>query len=231
MDSSPAPATITEDDIACFLANTPAFFERHAELLAGVRLGHPHGQRAISLQQRQAELLRRRIHELELRAAGLIRHGQENVAIADRLQRWTEGLLRARADAALPGLVVDGLKTEFGLPLVELRLWGLAAEFTGLAVTQGVGEAQRASATALARPYCGPSRGQEVLAWLEQPAAAGSVALVPLRHGADGTAFGLLLLASPDPQHFQASMDTDFLRRLGELAGAALSRLLPPGRS
>ncbi|MBS0607978.1 MAG: DUF484 domain-containing protein, partial [Proteobacteria bacterium] len=29
---------ITEDDIAHFLANTPGFFERHAELLASVTM-------------------------------------------------------------------------------------------------------------------------------------------------------------------------------------------------
>ena len=34
---------ITEDDIAQFLVHTPDFFDRHAELLATVRLGSPHG--------------------------------------------------------------------------------------------------------------------------------------------------------------------------------------------
>ena len=36
---------------------------------------------------------------------------------------------------------------------------------------------------------------------------------------------GLLVLASPDAQRYQAGMGTDFLERIGELAGAALSRL------
>ena len=52
------PQPITEDDIAQFLANTPGFFERYAGLLASVQLGSPHGGRAISLQERQVELLR-----------------------------------------------------------------------------------------------------------------------------------------------------------------------------
>ena len=41
---------ITEDDIANYLANTPDFFQRHAELLASVQLNSPHGNRAVSLQ-------------------------------------------------------------------------------------------------------------------------------------------------------------------------------------
>jgi len=226
MDSPQAVEPITENDIADFLVRTPGFFERHAELLAGVRLAHPHGQRVISLQQRQVELLRRRIHDLEFSAASLIHNGLDNVVIADRLQRWTEGLLRTPEVAARPALVVEGLKAEFGLPEAELRLWGLAPEFASLAGAEGGGEALRAGAAALRRPYCGPSQGQNVPAWLEPPVAAGSMALVPLRTG--DVAFGLLLLASPDPQRFQTSMDTDFLRRLGELAVAALSCLLPP---
>ena len=38
-------------------------------------------------------------------------------------------------------------------------------------------------------------------------------------------AIGLLVLASPDAQRYHAGMGTDFLERIGELAGAALSRL------
>jgi hypothetical protein len=36
-----------------------------------------------------------------------------------------------------------------------------------------------------------------------------------------------LVLGSDDPQRFHASMGTDFLERIGELAAAALKRLLP----
>ena len=41
------PQGITENDIADYLANTPAFFERHAELLATIQLQSPFGQRAV----------------------------------------------------------------------------------------------------------------------------------------------------------------------------------------
>jgi hypothetical protein len=39
--------------------------------------------------------------------------------------------------------------------------------------------------------------------------------------------FGLLALGSPDATRYSADMATDFLARIGEVAGAALSRLLP----
>ena len=44
---NPTEHSITEDDIANFLANTPDFFERHAELLASVQLSSGHGGRAV----------------------------------------------------------------------------------------------------------------------------------------------------------------------------------------
>ena len=39
------------------------------------------------------------------------------------------------------------------------------------------------------------------------------------------SAFGMLVLASPDPQRFESGLATDFLERIAELASAALSRL------
>ena len=44
---------ITEEDIATYLANTPGFFERQAELRATIQLASPHGGRAVSRQYRQ----------------------------------------------------------------------------------------------------------------------------------------------------------------------------------
>ena len=63
--------------------------------------------------------------------------------------------------------------------------------------------------------------------WLDEPAQALSLALVPLRHESQRGAFGLLVLASPDPTRYSADMGTEFLARIGEIASAALTRLLP----
>ena len=58
--------------------------------------------------------------------------------------------------------------------------------------------------------------------------AAQSLALLPLRGGSIDSAtpaFGLLVLGSPDAQRFDATMGTEFLSRMAELASAALQRL------
>ena len=95
---------ITEQDIANYLVNTPGFFDRHAELLSTVQLTSPHGQRAVSLQERQMQMLRERIKGLEHKIIEMIRNGQDNVSIADRLHDWTRRALVAADAAELPKL-------------------------------------------------------------------------------------------------------------------------------
>ncbi len=216
---------ITEDDIADFLLNTPDFFERHAELLAAVQLTSPHGQRAVSLQERQAEMLRDKIRTLELKAAEMIRHGQDNVVIADKLQRWTRELLLTRDAVALPGVIAEQIQAQFQVPQVAIRVWGVAPQWADQPFAQGVSADAQAFAASLTTPYCGTNPGLEAAAWLGDAKAA-SLALLPLRAGPADKVFGLLVLGSTDPQRFHAGMGTDFLERIAELASAALGRLM-----
>ncbi|QHE87847.1 DUF484 family protein [Hydrogenophaga sp. BPS33] len=218
---------ITEDDIANYLINTPDFFERHASLLAAVQLTSPHGNRAVSLQERQAEMLREKIRNLELRGAEMIRHGHENTAIADKLQRWTRELLLTREARDLPAVAVRAITEHFLVPQVAIRAWGVAPEFADEPFAQGASEDVKAFADSLMRPYCGGNPGLEAAQWLEDPAGAVSLALIPLRAGLAPQAFGLIVLASADSSRFAPDMGTDFLEGIGELTGAALSRLRP----
>ena len=217
---------ITEQDIANYLANTPGFFERHAELLAAVQLTSPHGQRAVSLQERQMEMLRERIKGLEQKIMEMIRHGQENVAIAERLHRITRQILLTAAPAALPEVLLRHLKQEFVIPQAALRLWGVDEAFAGLPFTEGVSDDVRNFTASLSVPYCGVNAGFEAMRWLDEPDSVLSTALIPLRAGGQD-AIGLLVLASPDPSRYTAELGNEFLLRIGEIASAALSRLLP----
>ena len=216
---------ITEADIANYLANTPGFFERHAELLGAVQLTSPHGQRAVSLQERQMEMLRDRIKGMELKMVEMIRNSQDNVAIADRLQRYTRAILLTVDLAELPGRMVDTLKHEFLIPQAAIRLWGVDAEHNGAVYAEAASDDVKSFASSLTVPYCGVNAGFEAGEWLEDAATVKSMAMIPLRHG--DTAFGLLVLGSPDPTRYAAEMGTEFLMRIGDIASASLSRLLP----
>ena len=221
---------ITEDDIAQFLTNTPGFFERHAEVLASVQITSPHGARAVSLQERQAEMLREKIKGLEQRIMEMVRNSTENAAIANKVHQWTGSLLQVRDPFDLPQAVVDGVRTLFDVPQAAVRVWEVAAPYIDADFTQGASEDARAFASSLTMPFCGPNLGFEPAGWLAQESGepAQSLALLPLRAGAIDSAtpaFGLLVLGSQDPQRFDATMGTEFLSRMAELASAALLRL------
>lgn len=228
MTSSSSIPPITEDDIAEYLANTPGFFERHAEVLASVTIASPHGARAVSLQERQAEMLREKIKGLELRIMDMVRHSNENAMIAQKIHHWACTLARVADPLGLPQAVADGIRAQFDVPQAALRVWGVAPQHQGAAFAQDASEDARAFASSLTSPFCGPNLGFEPTAWLPQAGEVQSLALLPLREGAiDSTtpAFGLLVLGSPDPQRFDATMGTEFLARIAELASAALARL------
>ena len=216
---------ITEADIANYLANTPGFFERHAELLSTVQLSSPHGQRAVSLQERQMEMLRERIKGLEQKIMEMIRHSQENVAIADRLHRFTRSILLTADPAALPARMVESLQHEFLIPQATIRLWGVSEAYADEAFAQPASDDVKSFAASLTMPYCGVNAGFEAAGWLGDPAAVASMAMIPLRQG-DAT-IGLLVLGSPDATRYAADMGTEFLMRIGDTAAAALSRLRP----
>ena len=219
---------ITEADIADFLANTPAFFERHAELLATVRITSPHGQRAVSLQERQMEMLRDKIKGLEAKIIEMIRHGQENLVLSEKLHRWTRALMLTLNPGDLPEVLVRELKHQFMIPQGGIRVWGGSDMFGGMPFAHAVSEDVKVFSASLSVPYCGVNSGFEAAQWLEEPASAMSLAMIPLRESGNTGAFGLLVLASPDATRYTADMGTEFLSRVGEIASAALSRLLPP---
>ncbi|MDR2852504.1 MAG: DUF484 family protein [Burkholderiaceae bacterium] len=216
---------ITEDDIANYLINTPDFFARHAQLLAQVQLSSPHGGRAVSLQERQAEMLREKIKALEHRVMDMVRYGNENAIAMGRLQRWACSLLSVGDPRALPQQMAVDLQTLFLVPQVAIKVWGCKAEYSGESYAQGVSEEVRALATSLEAPYCGANTGFEAARWLDDTQAVVSMALIALRAEPQAPAFGLLVLASPDAQRFRPDMGTEFLERIAELASAALLRL------
>ena len=108
---------ISDEEVARYLREHPGFFELHADLLASITVPHPHGGRAISLQERQLEVLREKLRAHELRMAELLRIGQENDAITEKLQRWTRQLLLT-ADAVSPNLVAWQVAASVGMFIV-----------------------------------------------------------------------------------------------------------------
>lgn len=178
------------------------------------------------------EMLRDKIKGLERRIIDMIRHGQENLVIADRLHHWTRTVLLEQDPRALPETLARELESQFLIPQATVRLWGLAPGHDDLPHAQPVSEDVRLFAASLSTPYCGVNSGFEVVRWLADATTITSMAIIPLRGtppgGVEVGVFGLVVLGSPDPTRYSADMGTEFLERVGDIASAALARLLAP---
>lgn len=218
----------TEDDISNYLLQNPDFFQRHAELLASVQLSNPHHGRAVSLQERQAQMLREKIRSLEHKLVEVIRAAQETLAQQDKLNDWVQSLWLCTDDTRLPEVLVQGLVERYGISQGAIRLWDVRPEFAHLPFAQGGTDNVKALAASMPTPYCDVNKDLEPSGWFAQPALVRSMAMVPLRRDAQSPPVGLLVLGSDDGQRFHESMETQLLARLGELACAALIRLRLP---
>ena len=206
------------EEVAQFLNQHPEFFEDYAEMLAEVVIPHPHGGRAIPISERQILSLREKARRLEAKLGELIRFGEQNDAITDKLHRITLALIAARDVATVVHVLGFNLLEDFAVPHVAVKLWdGFAVESSA-----GASEEARAFAASLNGPYCSAHAMADTATWFGEVAShLRSFAYVPLRNA---QAFGLLALASEDPQRFYPEMGTLYLRRLGEIAAAALER-------
>jgi uncharacterized protein YigA (DUF484 family) len=241
---------MNDREVAEYLLANPEFFAEHAETLATIRLANPHGKAAVSLQERQMEMLRDKNKHLERRLAELLRYGHENDSIASRFNRWTIRVMAERDPYALPRTIANGLRDIFDVPQAALRVWDVAEPYAQADFARHVGEEVRIFANSLTAPYCGANTGFEAAQWLVPAAGAASpadenasgaaqpesahatesIALLALRDPEgkeEASAFGLLVMGSADARRFHDGMATDFLTQIGALASAALSRLLP----
>jgi uncharacterized protein YigA (DUF484 family) len=217
---------ISEDEVAQFIQDNPDLFRRRPSLLGCIDLPDPHDGRAVSLGERQAQILRERIRSLEARLAEFVRNGRDNDAIDERLARWTGLLLAERDEQHLPEVALTQLKRIFEVPSAALRLWSFAPRFAALACAAPVSEDVIRFAASMQAPFCGPNAEFEAAGWLQSDAAGTrSLALIPLRAQPVEAPFGMLTLGSADPLRFRGDMGTAFLGRIGDLAAAALSRL------
>ena len=88
-----------------------------------------------------------------------------------------------------------------------------------------VSEELQVFAETLGQPFCGSTSGFETSTWFgEASKHLRSQALIAMRNG--GGTIGMIALGSEESQRFYSGMGTLYLERLGEMASAALARVL-----
>ena len=223
----PRVSGLSAEAVASFLRENPDFFELHPELLADLRVPHSSGSGAVSLVERQIELLRRQNEELRGTIEEYMANARASDELAGKLNRLVTELLGERDAARRLRALPAQLRAIFALDFVRLLLFDAApddcAGAAGLAATPredlmaaGLSAVLKASA-----PRCGRfNPEQRDFLFGSDAGKVASVALAPL--GQQGK-LGLLALGSRDPNHYHRARSTEFLSRVSAVVAVAVA--------
>jgi uncharacterized protein len=229
MTTSPlrnAPTTPPDEEIAAWLRANPDFFLRNDELMEGLRLPHSSGG-AVSLIERQVELLREKLHAADGRLAELVHIARANEALAAKIHHFNRRLMRAPTRREILTQIERGFRETFDASQLVLLLFDARSDQSGVRFVRAVAPSDPNlagfdSLLKSGRPRCGQVRdSQREYLFGTDSGEIGSLALVPL---VGDVPLGLLVLGSHDRDRFHPGMSTEFLAQLGEIISDALSR-------
>ncbi|MDE2150529.1 MAG: DUF484 family protein [Gammaproteobacteria bacterium] len=219
-----AATELDEIQVAAYLRQHPDLLSRYPELLETLELAHDSGS-AVSLIERQVELLRGKNNRLEVRLGRLLEHARENERRALALQKLARTLLRAPSLAAVVAALKTVMRENFAVDEVFVGLLvpgfrrhdidGLTPLESGGAILRTFENFFRTRLT-----ECGPLTAMHAALLFPRaatpPQSAAIVALEKERP------LGMLALGAKDPQRFQPRQGKLFVEMTAELAAAAL---------
>lgn len=214
----------SEEAVIAFLKDHPDFLLRHPQLLETLEVRHGTGV-AVSLIERQVEILRGKNARLEDRLQRLIEAARENEARANAANRLARALLRAPTLATVVSSLTRVMREDFGVDEVFVGVHAptlLRQDIEGLTRLDAGGQIVRHFNDFFRTKLidCGPV--DELRARLLFPKARPlpqSAAIVPLERQRN---LGMLALGSHDPQRFVPQQGKYFLETTAELLAAAL---------
>ncbi|TAM11831.1 MAG: DUF484 family protein [Nevskiaceae bacterium] len=213
-----------EDRAVGYVRRHPNFLTRHPELLENLQLNHASGP-AVSLIERQVQVLRGKNARLEERMTRMLDNARDNERRSTAVQRLARGLIRAPSLAAIAATLRQSMNEDFAVDEVFIGL--LAPGFrrhdiegiTPLDATHPV-LACYANFFRTRLTECGTldtERGALLFPHATQPVH--SAAVVPLER--DKT-IGMIALGAADSERFRPRQGKLFLEMVADLAGAAL---------
>lgn len=217
------------EDIAAFLRKHPDFFHSREDLLELLRLPDPRGN-AVSLLERQAQILRERNQELRERLNTLIDVARENDALFEKTRKLVLTLVEAKGTEPLFSSLISALRKDFGSDAVTLLIYDRDLDITGdvrrHVRCMAFADLPEALQVLLrnGKAVCGTLRKSEIEALFpEQADKVESAAMVPLEFQGRQ---GLLAIGSFDANHFRSSLGTLFISHIGEILSRRLQGLL-----
>src|SRR5690554_216098 len=206
--------------VAEYLRRNPDFFLQQNDLLASLRIPHARGS-AVSLVERQLEVLRQRGMDLRTRLTRLLEIARDNDRLFAQTRKLTLDLLVARSLPELVASLEDGLRNDFRVPFVSLIFIGEQQLPVGRSASMASLQ-QQVPGLLSSEPLCGVLRQNELEFLLGAQAApqVRSAAVVSVEHQQK---LALLALGSKDAREYDSGVDTLFLDYVAQV----LARLLP----
>jgi len=210
-----APESLDPALIEAFLQEHPAFFKHRPELLMAMELPHG-GSGAVSLVERQVNLLRERNIEMRQRLASMTHNAESNDALFESTRAMVLMLLECSDPSALPAMVERGFNDHFGVEYAS-QVWLEGARET-LGAPLLTDPKRTSTIEALLkhqRAFCGVFRSEEMNALFPVCHTEGSAAIAPLM--VDQTVVGALAVGSSDVHRYDGNVGTLFLEHLAEV--------------
>ena len=111
---------VDEQQVVDYLLANPQFFIHHPQILSTIRL--PHQERgAVSLVERQQELLRNKVQVLEEEITTLMSIARQNEGIFLTFSQLYLQLLSSDDEATLYDVMLETLSEKLGLPAIYLK--------------------------------------------------------------------------------------------------------------
>ncbi|HEU0198627.1 MAG TPA: DUF484 family protein [Nevskiaceae bacterium] len=213
-----------EERAVSYVRRHPRFLTRHPELLEGLLLSHDSGS-AISLIERQVQVLRGKNARLEERMSRMLDNARDNEQRAAAVQRLARGLIRAPSLAAVGAALRQSMREDFAVDAVFIGLVapgfrrhdidGITPLLPGHPLLVRYENFFRTRLT-----ECGPlDEGRAQLLFPDTAEPICSAAVIPLEK--DKT-LGMVALGAHDAERFKPRQGRLFLEMIADLAGAAV---------
>jgi len=220
---------IAEKDVVDFLQKHPRFFENNLDILSELRLPHPSGT-AISLIERQVDVLRDNNFKLEQKLNNLIQIARDNDRLNGRIHKMALALMETNALDDVFYAVQVILRSEFNADTTTLRCFSAPKEATTLddnSFLERDSELEKRFEKFFDKnkPICGPlDSTQAQFLFGDNAESIISAALVPIT--GQRNVLGMLAIGSFDINRFHPAMGTVFLTYIGEMIGRTLEPYL-----
>ena len=217
-------SNIDDQQVIEYLRANPDFFQTYSNELSDLKVGHASGS-AVSLIERQVEVLRERIFRMRRRMNQLLHTARSNDELFAKVRSLTLALLDVSTWHDLNEVLATNMLVEFDADYVCCHVQDGHVNFDHIR-----GYSEEAPFEPFVNgplPVCATLRAAELQALfpIQGHERDGSAVLLPLTLNRDG---GCLAVGSRETHRFTRDLDTFFVSHIGDVLSRIIDRLERP---